>query len=66
MLVVLHDLNLAVTYADRLVVMHEGAIVAQGEPREILTAELMRTVFDFACEVVPDPVTGAPMVVAGP
>lgn len=64
--VVLHDINQASRFADHLIAMRDGGIVAQGEPREILTAELMRTVFDFACEVVPDPVTGAPMVVAGP
>ncbi|MEZ5089436.1 MAG: hypothetical protein R2719_06705 [Micropruina sp.] len=51
----LHDINQASRFADHLIAMRDGGIVAQGEPREILTAELMRTVFDFACEVVPDP-----------
>jgi iron complex transport system ATP-binding protein len=60
---VLHDLNLAARYATNLVVMRDGAVVAQGEPGAVLTAELVRDVFGLACEVVPDPQVGAPMVV---
>lgn len=60
---VLHDLNQAARYATHLVVMHEGAVVAQGTPAEVLTAELVQDVFGLACEIVPDPQVGAPMVV---
>ena len=63
--VVLHDINQACRFADNLIAMRDGAVVAQGQPREILTADLMRAVFDFDCQVVPDPLTGAPMVVPG-
>ncbi|MEV0806108.1 ABC transporter ATP-binding protein [Micromonospora sp. NPDC050200] len=62
---VLHDLNQAARYADHLVAMRAGAVVAAGPPREILTAELVRDVFGLDCVVVPCPVTGAPLVVPG-
>ena len=61
--VVLHDLNLAARYAERLVAMRDGVVVASGSPAEVLTEELLDRVFDLEARVVPDPVTGTPMVV---
>ncbi|SHE74889.1 ABC transporter ATP-binding protein [Streptoalloteichus hindustanus] len=60
---VLHDLNLAARYADRLVAMRAGRIIAQGEPGEVLTEELLREVFELEARVIPDPVSGTPLVV---
>ncbi|OHX03176.1 ABC transporter ATP-binding protein [Micromonospora sp. WMMB235] len=60
---VLHDLNQAARYADHLIAMRDGAVVAAGKPREILTADLVRDVFGLDCVVVPCPVSGAPLVV---
>jgi iron complex transport system ATP-binding protein len=60
---VLHELHLAFRYATHLVVMHRGAVVAQGDPREIVTADLIEQVFGLPCVVVPDPVAGTPLVV---
>ena len=60
---VLHDLNHACRCANHLVVMREGAVVAQGPPDEIVNAELVERVFGLECLVVPCPATGAPMVV---
>ncbi|AYF78837.1 ABC transporter ATP-binding protein [Nocardia yunnanensis] len=60
---VLHDLNLAIRYSDRLIVMHAGRIVAQGLPGEIVTAELLHEVFGLRAEVLDDPVSGRPMIV---
>ncbi|WP_235494563.1 ABC transporter ATP-binding protein [Streptomyces violaceoruber] len=62
---VLHDLNQAARYADRLVAMKEGRIVAEGRPGDIVTAELVREVFGLEAVIVPDPVTGSPLVVPG-
>ena len=62
---VLHDLNQAARYADHLVAMRGGQIVAQGPPAEIVTAELVREVFGLDSVIVPDPVTGTPLVVPG-
>jgi iron complex transport system ATP-binding protein len=61
--VVLHDLNLAARYAGRLVAMKDGVLVGSGTPREVLTEQLLADVFDLEARVVPDPVTGTPMVV---
>ncbi|MFI0895807.1 ABC transporter ATP-binding protein [Streptomyces sp. NPDC020983] len=62
---VLHDLNQAARYADHLVAMKAGRIVAEGPPSEVVTATLVREVFGLESVVVPDPVTGDPLVVPG-
>lgn len=59
---VLHDLNHAARYATHLVAMRDGEIVAQGDPREIITAELVEAVYDLPCTVITDPVSGTPLV----
>jgi iron complex transport system ATP-binding protein len=61
--VVLHDLNLAARYAQRLVAMKDGALVASGTPDEVLTEQLLADVFELEARVLPDPVAGTPMVV---
>ncbi len=60
---VLHDLTQAARYATHLIVMKEGVIVAEGAPRDILTADLIESVFGLACVVIADPETGTPLVV---
>jgi iron-siderophore transport system ATP-binding protein len=60
---VLHDLNLAARYADHLVAMREGRIVAAGPPREVITEDSVREVFGMECRVIDDPVTATPMVI---
>ncbi len=60
---VLHDLNLAARYADRLVFMKEGRIVAQGKPEELMTEAMIGEVFDVRCQVIHDPVNGRPMCI---
>ncbi|ODU06958.1 MAG: ABC transporter [Pseudonocardia sp. SCN 72-86] len=61
---VLHDLNQACRYATHLIAMKDGAVVAEGEPSRIVTAELVEGVFGLRCRVLPDPETGTPMIVA--
>lgn len=60
---VLHDLNLAARYADELVAMSAGRIVASGAPADILTPELVESVFGIRSHVILDPVSGTPLVV---
>ena len=60
---VLHDLNLAARYADRLVAMKAGRIVAQGGPADVITEPLLREVFGLEAKVITDPVAGTPLVV---
>ncbi|MGP3977588.1 ABC transporter ATP-binding protein [Streptomyces sp. 8N114] len=62
---VLHDLNQAARYADHLVAMKDGRVVARGRPEEIVDAALVREVFGLEAVVVPCPVTGDPLVVPG-
>ncbi len=60
---VLHDLNHAARYATHLIAMRDGAVVAEGPPGEVVTAELVERVFGLRCEVIEDPQTGTPLVV---
>ncbi|MFJ4175076.1 ABC transporter ATP-binding protein [Microbacterium sp. NPDC089696] len=60
---VLHDLNHAARYATHIIAMKDGAVVAEGTPREIVTAELVQEVFGLDCVVIDDPVAGSPLVV---
>ncbi|MGW7202767.1 ABC transporter ATP-binding protein [Streptomyces sp. NPDC054837] len=60
---VLHDLNLATRYSDNLIVMREGAILAQGHPRDVITAELLHEAFGLRARVIDDPVGDRPVIV---
>ncbi|MEU6393564.1 ABC transporter ATP-binding protein [Streptomyces sp. NPDC046939] len=63
LVVVLHDLNLACRYADHLVAMKDGRIVAEGAPSDIVTESLVEEVFGLRSAVVPDPASGTPLIV---
>jgi iron complex transport system ATP-binding protein len=60
---VLHDLTLATRYAGHLVAMRDGAVVASGPPREVVTPELLERVFGLRAVVLPDPVSDGVLVV---
>ncbi|HEX2127600.1 MAG TPA: ABC transporter ATP-binding protein [Solirubrobacterales bacterium] len=60
---VLHDLNLACRYADRIVAMKDGRVYAEGNPEHVITADAVAEVFGLSCEVIDDPVTGGPLIV---
>ncbi|MFF3713013.1 ABC transporter ATP-binding protein [Streptomyces phaeochromogenes] len=60
---VLHDLNHAARYGTHLIAMKDGAVVAEGTPDQVVTAELVEEVFGLRCLVVPDPVASSPQVV---
>jgi len=59
---VLHDLGQACRYADYLVVMKDGRIMAAGSPNDIVTPTLLRDTFDLEACIAPDPMTGRPLV----
>ncbi|MBZ6138425.1 ABC transporter ATP-binding protein [Streptomyces olivaceus] len=60
---VLHDLNHAARYATHLIALREGRIIAEGAPKDIVTADLVERVFGLRCQVIDDPETGTPLVV---
>lgn len=60
---VLHDLNQACRYADKLIVMKSGEIVAQGDPNSVMTADLVGEVYGLQCQIIDDPQTGTPLIV---
>ncbi|WP_424188013.1 ABC transporter ATP-binding protein [Actinokineospora sp. G85] len=60
---VLHDLNQASRYADHIVAMKTGRIIAEGDPRHIITATLVEDIFGLRCEVINDPLSDTPLII---
>ena len=60
--VVLHDLNLASAYADRILLMRDGRLAALGPPSDTLTEPLLSDIFACRVVVIPHPETGLPLV----
>ncbi len=60
---VLHDLNQACRYADYLVAVKGGRIFAAGEPKLVMSEEMVQEVFGLECRIIPDPILGTPMCV---
>jgi iron complex transport system ATP-binding protein len=65
-LAILHDLNLAATTCDRIVVLDRGEVVANGTPESVVTSALLREVYGVEADVVTDDLTGRPSVRVGP
>jgi iron complex transport system ATP-binding protein len=63
---ILHDLNLASAYCDRIYAMDSGRIVASGAPASVLTPTLLREVFGVEAEVSASGPSGRPSVLVGP
>ena len=61
-IVVTHDVNLAAEFADRVLLMKQGCAIAIGPPREVLTPELLRKVFELEVLVDAHPVSGVPRI----
>jgi iron complex transport system ATP-binding protein len=62
----LHDLNLASAYADRIVLLSGGRVVAAGAPKDVLTEKVLGPVFGGELTVRLHPDTGAPLVLVKP
>lgn len=59
----LHDVNLAIRYADHIFAMREGRLIAQGAPKDVVSEELMRQLYRLDCTVITDPISGAPHII---
>lgn len=62
---VLHDISLAVRYASRLLAVSEGRVVAQGAPAKVVTSDIVGQLFDIQARIVAHPDTGTPVVLHG-
>jgi len=60
---VLHDLNQAASYSDRMVLLKQGRIAASGVPEAVLTDDVVREVFDLETLIMAHPETGRPLCV---
>lgn len=65
-LAVLHDLNLAAAYADRVALLSAGRLAAVGRPWDVLTAEILSAIFDHPIVIVPHPARDCPLVIPLP
>ena len=64
-IVVLHDLNLAAQYADKILLMKSGKVAAFGTPEEVFTAENISSAYNFPCTICEHPITHNPMIIFG-
>ena len=60
---VLHDINMAARYCDRLVALREGALLRQGTPEELMTTATLADIYQLPMRVLAHPVTGEPVSV---
>ena len=62
---VLHDLNLAAQFADRIMLLKKGKIVSHDIPQKVFTQETISTVYNFPCTICPNPVNNNPLIIFG-
>lgn len=62
-LVVSHQLNLVARFADAIIVLHRGSVVASGAPDDVMRASVLERVYDWPLVVVRDPAVGAPALI---
>lgn len=60
---VLHDLNIAAEYSDSVIMVNEGKILAYGNPKEVLTEENIKKVYDMKFHMMKNPITGKPYII---
>ncbi len=58
----LHDLNLAARYCHRLILIHQGEVIAEGAPQTVLTEQNLRRVYGIEAEITPHPILQYPVV----
>lgn len=63
LIAVMHDINLAVQYADKLFFLKEGHLVSHGKPKDILTESLIKNIFNVHSTIINNPATGNPLII---
>lgn len=56
-----HDINITAKFADRIIMIHDGVIFADGDPSDVLTKENIRTVYGVDADIIQ--VNGRPHVI---
>ncbi|WP_292009764.1 heme ABC transporter ATP-binding protein [Chryseobacterium sp.] len=64
-IVVLHDLNLAAQFADKILLMKSGRVAAYGNPEEVFTSEIISEAYNFPCSIFKHPVSDNPLIIFG-
>jgi len=62
-IMVIHDLASACRYADHIIAMRDGEIIAEGDPAGVVTEELVEKLYGVRCTLLREPGTGAPLIV---
>lgn len=62
-IMVIHDLPSACRYADHIIAMHGGEIIAEGAPGEVVTERLVEQLYGVRCTLLKEPGTGVPLIV---
>lgn len=62
-ILVLHDLNLAAQFADNVLLLKKGRVMAHGNPQEVFTEEIISETYNFPCAIYPNPLTRNPMII---
>jgi len=60
---VIHDLPSACRYADHIIALRSGQVIAEGPPSDIVTAKLVEELYGVRCTLIPEPGTGVPLIV---
>ena len=63
LIAVMHDINLAIQYADKLFFLKEGELMAHGSPKDILHEALIKQVFNVDVSIIDNPVTNNPLII---
>lgn len=63
LIAVIHDINLAIQYADKLFFLKDGELISHGRPKEILTEALIKKVFDVQTTIINNPITNQPLII---
>ncbi|MDV6167788.1 heme ABC transporter ATP-binding protein [Flavobacterium sp. DG1-102-2] len=64
-IMVLHDLNLAAQFADRVMLLKKGKIVSHDVPEKVFTKETISAVYNFPCTICANPVNNNPLIIFG-
>lgn len=64
--IVVHDLNLAAQYADRILLLRDGALLANGAPQDVLSPKLVHEAYGINVDVIQHPCYGCPLIIHAP